>query len=97
MPSRLHCLVEADEIRIAESDDGTIIASSPWVRGEGEVPHRVVLRLMNGSYAVHCQAISGDVPYYYWGSYLPTSNEKDFIGEAWAIFDSRSRSHLDIK
>lgn len=48
-----------------------ILAAGPWIRGECELPHRVVLRETDREYVIHNQYISPEGIHFSDGNYFP--------------------------
>jgi hypothetical protein len=78
-----------------------VIATSPWVQGDCEMPHRVVLRDTKNAVICHLQVINIPDGLVYFASgfyYLKYANRapSPFVA-AWAIFERRCRRHLGIE
>jgi hypothetical protein len=76
-----------------------IIASSPWVQGNGDLPHRIVMRDLGAVWVVHTQCINvvGGSVSYCWGHYEPKSGDPRGFAMLWATFEERCRTHLGLK
>jgi len=78
-----------------------VVATGPWVKGPGELPHRVVLREVRSEFIVHLQVIDTDLghAFYTHGNYYPcplaTVPAKP-LASAWTTFEDRVRRGLDI-
>jgi hypothetical protein len=84
-----------------EAKNGSdIIASSPWVQGSCEGPHRIVLRETDRDYICHMQAINipDKIVYFSSGGYYPKTrfDPAGVFGRAWLLFEARCHSHLGI-
>lgn len=106
-------IAETDWIRASVALQGAkdIIAAAPWVQGEGELPHRVVLRDDGAAYVVHVQTTSkayfGEPKpaCFEHGSYFPYHGPHApccppsgvMFRQAWKRFEERSRLHLGLK
>ena len=77
-----------------------IIASSPWVQGNHEQPHRIVLRDTASDWIVHTQVIDpeNNTAFFVWGAYHHKSGTdlSAVFARAWARFESRARSHMGL-
>ena len=77
---------------------GTVIASSPWVKGRGEIPHSIVLRDLGATFVVHRQITDAERGYAYFenGNYFGKSDD-DALARAWACFSKRAATNLGIE
>jgi hypothetical protein len=75
-----------------------IIASSPWVQGNGDMPHRIVMRDLSDDWVVHTQVIDvhNNNVSFMWGSYTPKRCGDAGFATLWETFEGRCRRHLGI-
>jgi hypothetical protein len=84
-----------------------VAAASPWVQGNLELPHRIVLRDTASAWVVHRQIIDteADTAYFESGNYFPRTAHFDHktgpdvsgaFTAAWRCFEQRSRRHLGL-
>ena len=90
--------MQATFARWAERHASDIIASSPWVQGNCEQPHRIVLRDLGDDWVVHTQGIDvhNRSVYFMWGSYRPKQSGDKGVALLWNNFEERCRKHLGI-
>lgn len=84
-----------------------IIATSPWVRGHGELPHRIVLRDDGNTFIIHTQVADmacgqATKAYFEGGSYFRYGRSRqpardEALAFAWKRFETRSRVHLGLE
>ena len=90
--------VESRALNHGDSDPGgTIVAAAPWIKGSGEVPHRIVLRDLGRALVVHSQIVSVEHGYAFFehGSYYEKHFDKARI-RAWTRFEERARNALGL-
>ena len=91
-----------------EAVDKTIIAASRMIQGQGELPHRVVIRDLGDKFVVHTQVFQpgGKGPYFTEGNYFPKERDTRLpnvnpancgaFKKAWSRFEIRVRHHLGM-
>jgi hypothetical protein len=94
---KIHVLTHEEEKALKDGFSGFVIAAGPWVKGLGETPHRIVLRVVREEYVVHEQVISSsyDNVYYQTGNYYRIAEEGS-LALAWCKFENRVRIKLDL-
>ena len=101
MGRSLYTLSQSEKCSLQSRPFPDIVAKGPWVRGPGELPHRVVLRESHGEFIVHLQVIDTDLGHAFFthGNYYPcplaTIPGKP-LTDAWTTFEDRVRRGLDI-
>jgi hypothetical protein len=77
-----------------------VVASSPWVQGDCEMPHRIVLRETSVDWICHEQVINihDQIVYFSSGGYYPKSviNPEGVFTMAWLLFEGRCHRHLGL-
>ena len=72
------------------TEENQILASSPWVKAEGFLTHRIVLRLNGKNFVIHTEAsVIDSETYFCQGDYT------DSVRDAWAIFCERSNELME--
>lgn len=91
-----YTLLPAEATILARFDQSDVIATGPWARGYGSVPHRAVIRDLGDELVVHDQIIgdSGKV-YYHEGDYFfkESLESGTFLENILVTFDRRIRRH----
>ena len=104
----LYVLTEAEQSALdaplprAAAREGLIVATGPWIKGNGEMPHRVVLRQIELQLIVHTQVVDVEIGYAFFtsGSYFTVQgsmNEAFTLLAAWSCFERRVRRSLNIE
>ena len=88
------------------TEEFNILASSPWVKAEGLLPHRIVLRLSGkahkakyndetiAEFVVHTE-VQHDVGHGYHTTYFTQGDYTYSVRDAWAFFCERSNDLME--
>jgi hypothetical protein len=79
--------------------DKTIVATSPEIQGNMELPHRLVIRDLGDQYVVHMQIYEKGRTYFHAGIYFPKKDDPSpnaSLKKAWACFERRTRVALGV-
>lgn len=96
MVKTLYALTDSEKDILSRLDQSDVIATGPWRKGDGTMPHRAVIRDLGGLLVVHNQIVGESTAFYAQGAYLHHVSGVNTLEVALDRFNDRVRKHHHI-